>query len=426
MSGQGGTPERLIAVDESKREGAYGPQMLPGGDLVLFTVASPAGSDARIVVQSLASGQRKVLVQGGGGRYVSTGHLVYTREGTLFASPFDAGQLKVTDRPVPLVEGVSVSETEGTAHFSLSTDGTLVYVPGTEPKRTLVWVDRQGHEEAVPAPPRPYSWVRVSPDGTRLAMEVQDRRNTDVWIYDLARNTPTQLTFALEADRCPIWTPDGQRVVFRSGSDIAWKAANGTGAVDRLATGLNAPRPYAWSGDRKGLIFDQAGGNSDLLMLPLEGERKLERVIANEHDTTRPAVSPDGRWIAYRSTESPPGQIYVQPFPNVSGGRWQISRSGGIAPVWSRDSRELFYDSGNALMVVPIDTKASFSPGTPRVLFQGAYFYGAGFGGRAWDIAPDGRFLMLKEGVSTTSAGAAQIIVVLNWFEELKRRVSKE
>ena len=426
VSGQGGTPERLIAVDESKREFAYGPQMLPGGDTVLFTLASPAWDDAKIVVQSLASGLRKVLVEGGGGRYVSTGHLLYTREGTLFAAPFDAGRLEVTGGPVALVEGVAVSELEGTVHFSLSTDGTLVYVPGTEVERTLVWVDRQGREEAVPAPQRPYSWVRVSPDGTRLAMEVQDWGNTDVSIYDLARNTSTRLTFAPEADRHPIWTPDGQRVVFRSGSDIAWKAANGTGTVDRLATGLNAPRPYTWSGDGKGLIFDQAGGNSDLLMLRLEGERKLERVIANEHDTTRPAVSRDGRWIAYRSTESSPGQIFVQPFPNVSGARRQISTSGGTAPVWSRDGRELFYDSGNALMVVPIDTKASLSPGTPTVLFHGAYFYGAGFGGRAWDIAPDGRFLMLKEGASTTSAAAAQIIVVLNWLEELKRRVSTD
>jgi Tol biopolymer transport system component len=228
-----------------------------------------------------------------------------------------------------------------------------VYVPRTEAERTLVWVDRQGHEEAVPTPPRPYFWVRVSPDGTRLAMEVQDQGNSDVWIYDLARNTPTRLTFALEADRCPIWTPDGQRVVFRSGSDIAWTAANAMAAVHRLATGLNAPRPYTWAGDGKGLIFDQAGGNSDLLMLPLEGERQLERVIANEHDTTRPAVSPDGRWIAYRSTESSPGQIYVQSFPNVSVDRRQISTSGGMAPVWSRDSRELFYDNGNAMMVVP-------------------------------------------------------------------------
>ena len=337
-----------------------------------------------------------------------------------------SAQLEVTGGPVPLVAGVAASELEGTAHFSLSTDGTLVYVAGKEVERTLVWVDRLGREEAVPAPPRPYAWVRVSPDGTRLAMEVQDRGNTDVWIYELARNNARQLTFAPEADRCPIWTPDGQRVVFRSGPDLAWMAANGTRTVERLTTGLNAPRPYAWSSDGKGLIFDQAGGKSDLVMLRLDGERKLEPVIANEHDTTRPAVSPDGRWIAYRSNESLPGQIYVQPFPKVSDGRWQVSTAGGTAPVWSRDGRELFYDNGNFLMGVPIDTKASFSPGTPRVLFPSAYFHGASFGGRAWDIAPDGRFLMLKEGASTTSTAAAEIIVVLNWTEELKQRLPKD
>ncbi|MGQ0732344.1 MAG: protein kinase domain-containing protein [Acidobacteriota bacterium] len=423
VSGQGGTPERLIAVDESTREFAYGPQILPGGDAVLFTVATPAGDDARVVVQSLVSRTRKVLVEGAGsGRFVSTGHLIYTREDTLFAAPFDVGQLEVIGGQVSLVEGIAVSEEGQTAHFSLSTDGTLAYVPGTEVERTLVWVDRRGREEAVPAPHKSYSWVRVSPDGTRVAMEVQERRNTDVWIYDLARNTSTRLTFAPEADRCPIWTPDGQRVVFRSGSDLAWTAANGTGRVERLATGLNAPRPYAWSSDGQSLIFDQAGGKSDLVMLRLEGERKLEPLMANEHDTTRPSISPDGRWIAYRSTESLPGQIYVQPFPNVSENRWPVSTAGGMAPLWSRDGRELFYDNGNFLMVAPVDTKMSFSFKTPRALFQGAYFYGTGWGGRAWDIAPDGRFLMLKQGASTTSE-SARIIVVLNWFEELKRIV---
>jgi len=302
-----------------------------------------------------------------------------------------------------------------------------VYVPGTAGggiERSLVWVDRQGREEPVPAPPRPYSWVRVSPDGTRLSMEVQDRANTDIWIYDLARRTSTRLTFAPEADRYPVWTPDGQRVAYTSGSDIVWKPPDGTGDIERLLTGLNAPRPFSWSGDGKKLIYDVGGASGDVAVLSLDGERRPQALIETEFGTARPAMSPDDRWLAYQSNESGPYQIHVQPFPEVGGGRWQISTDGGLNPVFSPNGRELFYDTGNALMVVPIDTKTTFSPGTPQVLFQGAYFYGpTGAGGRAYDIAPDGqRFLMLKNAGAGGSLSAS-IIVVENWFEELRQRV---
>jgi serine/threonine-protein kinase len=218
VSGQGGAPELLIEVDKSKGESAHGPQMLPGGDAVLFTLATGAAwDDARIVVPSLESGERKVLVEGGRDvRYVPTGHLAYAREATLFAVPFNIRRLEVARGPVSLVEGVRNAGTAtGAAHFSLSPNGSLVYVPGDAGgfQHTLAWVDRQGREEALPAPVRPYSWVRVSPDGTRVAMEVQDPDNTDIWIYDLARRTSTRLTFASEPDRWPLWTPDGRRIV---------------------------------------------------------------------------------------------------------------------------------------------------------------------------------------------------------------------
>ena len=301
-----------------------------------------------------------------------------------------------------------------------------MYVPGTAGgiERSLVWVDRQGREEQIPAPTRSYSWVRVSPDGTRLSMEVQDRANTDIWIYDLARRTSTRLTFAPEADRYPVWTPDGQRVAYTSGSDIVWKPPDGTGDIERLLTGLNAPRPFSWSGDGKKLIYDVGGASGDVAVLSLDGERRPQALIETEFGTARPAMSPDDRWLAYQSNESGPYQIHVQPFPEVGGGRWQISTDGGLNPVFSPNGRELFYDTGNALMVVPIDTKTTFSPGTPQVLFQGAYFYGpTGAGGRAYDIAPDGqRFLMLKNAGAGGSLSAS-IIVVENWFEELRQRV---
>jgi eukaryotic-like serine/threonine-protein kinase len=431
VSGQGGPPTRLIAVDAAKGEVAHGPQQLPGGDAVLFTLATgSAWEEARIVVQSLASGKRQVLVEGGrDARYVATGHLVYARAGTLFAVPFDVGSLAVTGAPVSLVEGVaSARATTGAAHFSFARDA-LVYVPQGSADlggRSLIWVDRRGRESPVPAPTRAYSWVRVSPDGTRLAMEVQEPANTDVWIYDLARNSSTRLTFAQEADRYPIWTPDGQRVVFTSGSDLAWRAADGTGEVERLATGLTTPRPSGWSSDGKRLVFDYRGPQFDVALLPLDGQRTPQPVIANEFATGRPAISPNARWMAYASDESGALQIHVHPFPTVGGGHWMVSTAGGHNPVWSPDGRELFYTSTtppDAVMVVAVDTQTTFRPGTPRLLLQGAYDYGVGPQGRAFDIAPDGRFLMLKERAGTTGTSAAQIMVVQNWLEELKRRL---
>lgn len=242
-------------MDETNTEAAHGPQLLPGGRAVLFTIGTRGVSwdQARLVVQSLDTGERKVLVEGGrDARYVSTGHLLYAQRGTLLAVPFDLDRLDVIAGPVAVVEDVRDAGVQtGAAQLSVSTDGTLVYVPGAAggtPERTLVWVDRQGREEPLAARPRPYSWVRISPDGTRLAIEVQEE-NTDVWIHDVVRNTQSRLTFGPEADRFPFWTPDGRRIVWSSGSELVWKPADGTGQVERLATSESPLFPSAWSRD---------------------------------------------------------------------------------------------------------------------------------------------------------------------------------
>ena len=430
VSGQGGTPELLIEVDNSNGESAHGPQLLPGGDEVLFTLSTGgAWDDARIVVQSLESGERKVLVEGGrDGRYVSTGHLVYARQGTLFAVPFDLNRREVTRGPVSLVEGVRDGDVRtGAAQFSLSDEGSLVYVPGFGAggaERTLVWVDRQGREDALPAPPRPYSWVRVSPDGTRVVTEIQDPTNTDIWIYELGRGSSMRLTFAPERDSWPLWTPDGRHIVFASGLDLVRKASDGTGDVETLATGLPlAPRPFAWSGDGMSLVYDQNDAAGDTFLLSLGNDGQAEALIASEFRNHRPAVSRDGRWIAYESNESGQTEIYVRPFPDVGSGRWQVSTEGDDSPVWSPDGGELFYNSASALMRAAIDTRTSFSAGNPEVLFEGAYVFGTGPAGRAFDMFPDGqRFLMVKES-DETSGIAAVIILVQNWHQELLERV---
>ena len=364
--------------------------------------------------------------------YVSTGHLVYAAEdGSVRAVPFDASSLEVTGNPVPLVEGVVV-KTSGAANFSISDTGRLVYVSdpgGGMAQRSLVWVDRAGQEEPVGAPPRAYMQPRVSPDGTRLVFTDQDADNTDVWVYDLTRATSTRLTSDPALDDRPLWTPDGERVVFAStregASNLFWRAADGTGPVERLATSSNLQRAYAWADDGQVLVYQEVGGETivDIWTLPLASERAPEPLIQGPFTENRPALSPDDRWIAYASDESGQYEIYVQPFPDL-GERWTISTSGGSSPVWGPDGRELFYLNGPAMMVVPIDTEDGFAPGNPGVSFEGQYLPDVYGTDRTYDIAPDGRFVMIKEsGEAGQPAASPQLTVVLNWFQELTRLV---
>ena len=251
VSANGGMPELIIPVEE---EWVYGPQMLPDGDSVLFSVTSSVGlnrwDEAQIVAHSLGTGQRTVLLEDGSdARYVPTGHLVYAFEDRLFAVPFDAESLQVIGGPLPLAEGVmraagfgGATTNAASANYGISQQGALVYVSGVSvPQRTLVWVDREGREESVAAEPRAYTYPRISPDGTRVALQVRDQ-NEDIWIWDVARETPLRLTFDPGSDVHPVWTPDGERVVFSSVRDgppqkVFWKAADGTGTVERFAEG---------------------------------------------------------------------------------------------------------------------------------------------------------------------------------------------
>ena len=431
VPGASGTPELLIPADEG--EDFYGPQMLPGGEWVLMTVRADQASwdEAQIVAHSVTTGERRVLIDGGrAGRYLPTGHLVYSLNGVLFAVPFDVGSRQVTGGPVPLVERVrqSTSAQNGAAHFSVSANGSLVYVPGApgaNDAASLVWVDRNGNEEGSPAPPRAYDRPRVSPDGTRIAVDIVDGDNTDVWIWDLERETLTQLTFDEGVDDFPLWTTDGARVVFRSSRDdggLFRKAADGTGQVERLKDGQ--ARPQAWTTDGR-LIFDEA---VDIGVLTVEGERTVEMLLDTALTEDEPALSPDGRWLAYLSTETGDPLIYVRPFPNVDDGRWNVSLYFGAHPAWSPDGRELFYRTRTDLMVVQIETEPTFSPRTPEPLFSLlSGMIGGPDTGRRFDPSPDGsRFIVRKLGTAEQTGDDDPfngLIFVENWFEELKARV---
>ena len=432
VSADGGTPEVLIPLEE--RELGHGPQILPGEKAVLFTLGDGTNwYNAQIVVHSLETGERKVLIEGGrDARYLPTGHLVYVLDGTLLAVPFDVDELEVTGGPIPMAEGfmTAVGVDAGAAQFSVSDSGALVYVTGSDPgKRTLVWVNRDGREEALAAEPHAYTYPRISPDGGRVALDVRDEEQ-DIWIWDFAHETLTRLTFAPGRDQYPVWTPDGRQVAFSSERDgtsnLYWKAADGTGAVERLYESENAQVPYAFTPDGRQLVLRKASADVskgfDLEVLSLKGS--TEPLLATEFNERNAEISPDGRWLAYESNASGQFEIYVRPFPNVEDGQWLISSGRGARPLWSPDGRELFYLApGARLMAVPVETvqtEASFAHGKPEEVFRGYYVPGGISIGRSYDIAPDGeRFLMIKE----SGNDSTEFILVQNWFEELKRLV---
>ena len=440
MPAAGGTPEMLIPVENG--EAAVSPQMLPGGEWVLFTLR-PAGvsqwDQAQIVVQSVATRERTVLVEGGReGRYLPTGHLVYARAEGLLAVPFDLAARRVTGGPVPVVQDLASVSAFGAAQFSVAGNGSLVYLPvGANPeaaRRTLVWVDRQGRETPLAAAPRGYVYPRVSPDGTRVALDVRDP-TPDIWIWDLGRETLTRLTFDPGSDRSPAWFPESRRIAFSSQRDgsagnVFWQSADGTGAAERLAEANRDVFPTSVSPDGSQILVNVATGgatgaqseNDDIAVVSREGrETPLLATMFGERNAE---LSPDGRWMAYESDESGREEVYVRPFPDVQGGRWQVSTGGGRQPVWARGGRELFYlQPPGRIMSVPIQPGAGFVAGNPQLVVNGPYI--APNAGRTYDVSPNGdRFLMIKDAASSDKTSAPpSIIVVQGWFEELKRRV---
>jgi serine/threonine-protein kinase len=449
----GGEPEVLTTPNRERGELSHlWPEVLPDGRAVLFTITTPGGLDqAQIAVLDLATREQKILIRGGShARYVPTGHLVFGVAGTLRAVAFDLGRLEVVGTPVPVIDQVVTSHNGG-VNLSMAGDGTLIYVPGgVQPYHsTLVWVDRQGHEEPLKAPPRLYLYPRLSPDGARVALDVRDQER-DIWIWDLARETLTRFTFDPRPDTHPLWTPDGQRVLFRSARsgpfNLFWQAADGTGTVERLTESQHNQFPSAFSPDGTRLIFREetaktgedlmvvALGNSGQLHSSRVGEpekglrSQIRPLVQTTSDELNAEISPDGRWMAYQSNESGKDEIYVRPFPDTDRGRWQMSAGGGTRPLWARSGKELFYvGPSGAVMSASVEGGSTLRAGNPTRLFEGHYLMAAGIGGRTYDVSPDGRrFLMIKPvdgGEFLPTAAPTSLIIVQHWTEELKRLV---
>ena len=434
----GGEPEVLIEVSATERELAQSPVLLPGGDSVLFTLLRGGRNwdEAQIVAQSLETGERDVLVEGGAdARYVTTGHLVYALGESLFAVPFHLSQLAVTGGAVPVLEGVRRAAS-GAAHFALSRSGSLAYISpdvAQEDLRTLVWVDRQGVVEPVTTARRDYRMPRLSHGGDRLAVAIGPFREADVWVLDLTRDTLTRLTF--NGGGAPIWTPDDQRVTYAFPAfaparfNIFWKSADGTGPdeplveedVPLLETG--GLFPSSWSPDARTLIFRQRRGSGmedDIGVLSMQGDPKLEFLTETAFVEGHPILSADGRWLAYTSDESGRREVYVRSFLEP-GGRWQISTEGGTEPRWNPDGNELFYRRGDEMWAVAVTPDPAFQPGRPTLLFEGSFEPGGTF--HNYDVAPDGKRFVMVQSEETSASAPERLHVVLHWLDELERRV---
>jgi serine/threonine-protein kinase len=434
-----GTPEPITTPKGSNEMFEHWfPQYLPGARGVLFTV-TPSGSttpEARqTAVLDLRTREYRVIIPGASSaRYVRSGHVVYATGETLRAARFDLESLQVRGEGMAVVERVA-TKAVGAASVGVSATGTLAYLRGVATvasERTLVWIDRQGREEPIAGlPVRAYVYPRLSPDGTRVALDIRDRDN-DTWVLDLNRQTPTlqQLTFDPGMNRGVAWSHDGTRIAFsiqRDGTEnIYWQSADGTGMPERLTEGKGAQLPTGFTHDGKNLLFmEPSTPPYDIHMIGL-ADRKIQPLLTSPNfSEMNGEVSPNGRWLAYQSNESGSDEVYVRQFPNVDGGgKRLVSSGGGTTPAWSANGKELFYfRPSDTIMAVPVTTDGvTFAFDNPVVAVKANLAAGLP-NGRTYAVSADGkRFLVIKNAAQGPTI-SPQLVINLNWVDELKRLV---
>ena len=435
VSANGGTPESLV-----EREGPiFKPTMLPGGKSILFATSSSdvdTQGDTQMVVRSLESGDEKALFAGGPVYFVTAGHLVYQLGNDIVVRRFDPETLEVNE-PVPLLQGVFRFNANAALQFAVSASGSPVYLPGTESDLgTPLWVGRDGHEEEVltASPLESPQNPRLSPDAERFAIVVEG----DIWVYDVSGRPPIKLTFD-GGHLSPLWTPDGQRIVYESdsGSDSTpglWAlSADGSSSAPEPLSAEGHFHPLGWSVDGGELLavhIQENEINYDIVRWPTAEPDSFEPVVATPTDEGiwGATLSPDGRWIAYTSNQTGQVEIWVRPYPGP-GAPVRVSPSGGTEPVWARNGRELYYLEGDAsrreeadrqVIAVAVDSRDSFDFQPPERLFENRYVSTSQ--PPSYDVAPDGRFLMIRP-LDNDSLTPRRVVVVQNWIEEVKERV---
>ncbi len=444
ISAEGGVPEVLTTPDKTKEERSHRlPHCLPDGKGVLFTILKEA-FDLEPRIAWLDPGTRKwsvLMEDAADARYVPTGHLVFLRQGMLMAVEFNLERHQVTGQPVPAIANVMQAlnstqswQNSAAGQFCISDSGSLVYAEGgilPEEQNSLVWVNHKGQSTPAMSIKAHFLAARLSPDGRRIAYWTFGRERA-IWVYDLERGTVNLLTNK-GRPAFLTWSPDGKRVVFgwskTAPSNLYWQAADGSSAMERLTAGSDYTQyPGSWSPDGSTLAVVEVNPGTfwRIGMMDLRTRRItpfLKPVAIEEYD---PEFSPDGRWIAYTTTESGRNEVYVRPYPG-QGGKWLISREEGSDPLWARNGKQLFYRSNPSedrqqVWIVDVRTDGGFSAGKPRLLFEGQRLNSCS-PIRSWDLSLDSqRFLMVK-GEETNLTPVNQLFLVQNWFEELKRLV---
>jgi eukaryotic-like serine/threonine-protein kinase len=430
VSAVGGDAELLAKPNPARNEQFYAwPSLLPDGRSLLFTILSRDSLDsARIASLSLESRESRILLSGGvAGTYVPTGHIVYAAQGTLHAIAFDPETQTTSGSSIALPsDAIAVAADDGASEFAVSPTGTLVSIapaaPNAVARRLLVWVDRAGNEEPLPLQPAEYLAPRVSPDGTRVAVDVRGEHNRDILIWDLRRASLTQLTNNVAENLLPLWSVDGRRVFYASNRkgkhDIYAQVADGSSEATVVLAGPLVDIPNSFTPDGKRLVVYEEFRHLGVLDLETSELRLLLDGPANDR---LGEISPDGKWIAYESQE-PGGQveIYLRPFPNVTESREKVSTNGGRYPLWGRPgSNELYYvDFEGHMMAVAVEISPTLRLGPTTKLFDSVRPPNI-VTGRPYDISPtDGRFIMPKAAVD--SAQPVDVSVVLNWLTELR------
>jgi eukaryotic-like serine/threonine-protein kinase len=440
VDASGGEPRAVTKPSEGEYRHTL-PHVLPGGRAVLFNITSAAfrWDDAKVVVRNLDTGEQKVLFENGADpRYVSTGHIVFLRSGTLMAVPFDAARLDVAGSPVSLIKNVmqavnmgNTATDSGAGQVAMSSTGTLVYTTGgiaPEAMRVLAWLDRTARKEPLNLPERSYGAPRISPDGQRIAMVVGANDTARVWVHDLTRGGLTPVTSQDSSALWSIWSPDGQRLASSTaGSHIELNSADGTGGAERIHSSRNFSAPSSWSSDGRLLAIvdrETATSNDDVWIIDLSDPKRGRQPFAQSPaGEAFPEFSPDGRWLSYAANPSGRYEVFVEPYPGP-GRRMQISTAGGSAPSWRGDSSELYYvqpeNNGISMMAVALrPAAAGLSADAPKKLFDGTF----GLTGpvRGYDVTRDGRRFLMVESKDPVAQPTNELVMVEHWFEELKR-----
>jgi eukaryotic-like serine/threonine-protein kinase len=419
VSDRGGQPVRVLGVDPSDPVALLWPQFLPDGRRFLFQALAPTMKSREVRVGSLDSREARSITQlASRFEYAAPGYLIYVRETALFAQPFDATKAALSGEPTLLAENVQHFFGPGHAAFSVSQTGVIAYQTAQTPVR-LAWLDRQGKEIGVLGQPAVISFVRISPDGNRIAVDVEDSRfgTSDLWVFEAASGASTRLTSGQIDEGAPVWTLDGSRLLFRIDSqgppDIAQVTVGSPGSERPFLVQPGVQQPEDVSPDGRSLVFLQdAASTADIWLMSLDGKGQPKPWLRSPFNERNPRFSPDGRWIAYESDESGNPEVYVALTEGAAEKR-RISPAGGRAPRWRRDGKELLYVApDDSLVSVPITLGATLQAGTGAPLFR------METGIRTFDVMPDGNRFLVSTRLDKTLE--SPIRVILNWTSALK------